>query len=277
MARHRAHTSNTSGVIGIWLLGMAMSGTAGLTFTVATGMWGEPAENTVNATPAVTQPTVESHPDSPQATHSLEMPESPQTPDVAVTQPTSTATQPGPTVTPKPAAKPVRSTPKVTKKPVTPRPTATPQPATTPRPIKKPVKPQPADRTMAAHAPTAAEAAVERQAMAWLNKYRTTKNLPQFASDSCARTEAAKWSDQMRREQKAYHNPAPTCGPKRAENVAAGGYRTATALMEAWQRSAGHNANMVSSKYTHAAVAVRMRPNQDGRMRWYATTVFLGK
>lgn len=278
MSRHAAHRSPEKGTYGVWLLGMALSATTGLMVTIATGMWGSGTADTVTqagkrttlptAQPGVAQPKTPKPATTQPATKPTAQPAKP--------VPTPNQVRPTPQPTKPVVKRPVVTKP-VTKKPVAKKPVAKPQPKPH-QPTKPAVRPKPKPKPVVQRsAATSHEAALERQALAWLNKYRTSTGIPAVRLDACAQKEAAAWSHTMRTQKKMSHNPAPRCGPARAENVAAGSYRTVEALMTAWKNSPRHNANMRSKKYSGAAIAIRATKNQDGRTRWYATTVFVGK
>lgn len=208
------------------------------------------------------------------------------TPTATPTTQGPTPTTPAPTTTqpvlekPNPQPRPVTQTPTPDRPHAatpTPKPTK-PAPVTTMTPTKpapQPVKPKPTKKTYSLQA-TSGELLLEKQAMTWLNEYRLANRLPVIAVNRCAVNEASAWSHQMRKENKIYHNPKPSCGTRRGENVAGGSFGSVAELMNAWKKSPGHNANMLSNNFTGAYVGIRIGETPDGKRRWYATTTFVG-
>lgn len=95
------------------------------------------------------------------------------------------------------------------------------------------------------------------------NEYRTSKGLKTLAWNAGASSVAQKWSETMLAERKMYHNPdvfsqIPSGWTGAAENVGyACGYSSASsaakAIMSAWKKSAGHDANLRGS-YTDIGI-----------------------
>lgn len=105
------------------------------------------------------------------------------------------------------------------------------------------------------------------------NKERVKKRMKSLKPQSCVDRYAEKQARNMAKKKKLYHQNMRTvlkkCKLRRVgENVAAG-YPNATGVVNAWMRSRGHRANILTKQYRIIGVGAVKR----GRI-WYVAQVF---
>jgi uncharacterized protein YkwD len=140
--------------------------------------------------------------------------------------------------------------------------------------------PAPATATAKPPAPAAAAAPVddayEARIVALVNAERAAAGLPRLAVSTCADRFAEDWSATMARTSVFEHRPSlgtvlTGCRASAVgENIAYGSV-SADRMMAMWMGSAGHRANILSSRFTH--IGVGAAPTADGRT--YGTQNFL--
>ncbi|WP_104117246.1 CAP domain-containing protein [Arthrobacter sp. B1805] len=121
------------------------------------------------------------------------------------------------------------------------------------------------------------------------NAYRASKGLPALAYDARLSRVAQDWSNTMATTGEFKHNPnysaqIPSGWSAAAENIAANttvGVEGARQVMTQWINSPGHEANMVSTKFTHIGIGVTNTKavyDANGVVRYatYATVNFGG-
>jgi uncharacterized protein YkwD len=139
------------------------------------------------------------------------------------------------------------------------------------------------------NAPTPTSTTLDAEESAFLsliNNYRQTHGLAPLSLNSTLTT-AAKWMSQDMASKNYFSHTDSlgrdpfqrmaafgyTANTAKGENIAAG-YQTAAAVFNAWKASAGHNANMLSSRYR--VIGIGRAYKASSTYGWYWTTDFGG-
>ena len=146
---------------------------------------------------------------------------------------------------------------------------------------------------VAAADPASCLDATEAQFLKLINNYRASKGLPALKASKSLNVASYKHSYDMGKRGYFAHNtpsplPAGQSGPlpwdrmkdagygystSKAENIAAG-QSTAEKVFNSWKNSAGHNANMLSTKFK--VIGIGFAPVSGSKYGYYWTTKFGG-